>query len=1048
MRNLKPWGTQLFHGSQQTLFKIPVNLCTVAIAVALATGNAQAASNQALSYYGPGTYTVPYLIAQPGTTTVDGGAVFNFSPASAGGGNPAGFNVKTALDTDPLVKLVLDYSSGTSANSRITINDVASSNFSHGIVVGRDGYLSTTPIANMVLEAKGVDITLTGPASATGLLLQGGSATFDNGSITTTANKSNGIQSSFGGRASLTDSTVTTHGSNATGLMVAGGGRLDMLRGSVEALGQEANAVQVQDDSLVNLTDTDLTVADTADMGWGLYAKTKSHANFTGGHIVTRGDASEAVVANNATLTLQNATVNTEGVDSYALYAYDQGQITVSDSDIGTLGDNSGGGRTVNGGNISLTDVEVNTAGSHSNGLLMVDGGAATLTNTKIHTTGADASGIAATVSHAPTAQNTAVVDSGSINSAQAGVVLSEGARLDVSFKNGAQATGNGLLAEAKTDQGNNALINITADSHAILTGDIRADTGSIINLDLSDDAELTGAAQNGHDFTIGHAGLWNITADSSVHSLSNSGSIHFNAPGHGAFKTLTVQGDYIGNNGLLQINTQLGDDSALTDKLVVNGNVSGKTDIVVNSAGSQGASTTKGILLVDVPTGTSTRDAFRLSSQSTGYRSSTATISSGGFDYHLARGGNGGTANSWYLNSHSTIPASLLTPAKQVIPASLLTPAKQVIPASLLTPAKQVIPASLLTPAKQTIPASELTPAEQDIPATELTTEEPVTPGMPSEGGLQVSPEVGSWLGNRYAAETMFAHTYHERKHDAVTYAGNNDVWLRAKGGRSRDTAGDGNVVFRTNTALTQLGMDFLDYSAGTQNIKAGAMLGFGTSDTHASSDLINSETLKSVNVKAKGATYGKSLGAYLSWVQDATSGKGAYVDLTVSNGWYNNTLKSEIGSATYDSRVVSASVESGYAWPLLPGRNLYIEPQAQVIFSHYDSDTVTLSGSRYQSQNNNSYTSRIGTRVYVSGNSIKPYIETSYVHSTTNDALMTNGNTFSSSKTQVAEIRAGVSGAVNNKFKVYGEVISQIPVGPSEQHYTGGQVGLKYSF
>lgn len=201
-------------------------------------------------------------------------------------------------------------------------------------------------------------------------------------------------------------------------------------------------------------------------------------------------------------------------------------------------------------------------------------------------------------------------------------------------------------------------------------------------------------------------------------------------------------------------------------------------------------------------------------------------------------------------------------------------------------------------------------------------------------------------------------------------------------------------------------------------------------------------------MNVKAKGSTYGKSLGAYITWLQDKSSEKGAYIDLTVSDNWYKNTLKSEIGSTTYDSQVLSASAESGYAYQLSADKHIYIEPQAQVIFTRYDSDNASLSGSQYKSENKNNYTSRIGARLFASDKGVKPFIDASYVYSTTNDALVMQGNTFKSSKTQVAEIRVGIMGAVDNKFKIYGEVINQIPVGHSEQHYTGGQVGLKYSF
>ncbi len=76
----------------------------------------------------------------------------------------------------------------------------------------------------------------------------------------------------------------------------------------------------------------------------------------------------------------------------------------------------------------------------------------------------------------------------------------------------------------------------------------------------------LDTSASAGHTFTIGQ-------------NLSNSGVINVSAPGATtAGNTLHVMGDYAGNGGTLNLNTQLGGDNSLTDKLVVEGNTSGTT--------------------------------------------------------------------------------------------------------------------------------------------------------------------------------------------------------------------------------------------------------------------------------------------------------------------------------------------------------------------------------------------------------------------------------------------------------------------------------------
>lgn len=65
------------------------------------------------------------------------------------------------------------------------------------------------------------------------------------------------------------------------------------------------------------------------------------------------------------------------------------------------------------------------------------------------------------------------------------------------------------------------------------------------------------------------------------VGSLTNTGVIRL--AGGKTGNTLTVNGDYTGG-GTLIINTVLGDDTSATDKLIVTGNTSGDTGVVVNN--------------------------------------------------------------------------------------------------------------------------------------------------------------------------------------------------------------------------------------------------------------------------------------------------------------------------------------------------------------------------------------------------------------------------------------------------------------------------------
>jgi autotransporter-associated beta strand protein len=97
--------------------------------------------------------------------------------------------------------------------------------------------------------------------------------------------------------------------------------------------------------------------------------------------------------------------------------------------------------------------------------------------------------------------------------------------------------------------------------------------------------ATLDGQADNvfspNSDVTVDKGGTLALNGnDQTVKSLNNGGTVKF-GPGlqGGVFTptTLTVSGNYVGTNGILQMNTVLGADNSPTDKLVVGGNVSGK---------------------------------------------------------------------------------------------------------------------------------------------------------------------------------------------------------------------------------------------------------------------------------------------------------------------------------------------------------------------------------------------------------------------------------------------------------------------------------------
>lgn len=151
--------------------------------------------------------------------------------------------------------------------------------------------------------------------------------------------------------------------------------------------------------------------------------------------------------------------------------------------------------------------------------------------------------------------------------------------------------------------------------------------------------------------FSIGTNGTLDTgTFSPTLSSLHHGGTVTMLAGGTSS--TLTVSGEYYGHLGSIALNTVLGDSSAASQKLIVNGNAMGLTTLNITNLGGAGAQTTgNGILVVQVA-GTSFGD-FELPEP--GY------IEAGGFRYSLAKVG-----NNWYLQSEEQLEAA--APAASVV--------------------------------------------------------------------------------------------------------------------------------------------------------------------------------------------------------------------------------------------------------------------------------------------------------------------------------------------------------------------------------------------
>lgn len=101
----------------------------------------------------------------------------------------------------------------------------------------------------------------------------------------------------------------------------------------------------------------------------------------------------------------------------------------------------------------------------------------------------------------------------------------------------------------------------------------------------------------------------------------------------------LRINGNYVGHDAHLALDTVLAGDDAATDQFHVAGNASGTTRVNIHNTGGMGASTVRGIPVITVD-GHSSEDAFALDGR----------VVAGAYDYFLRKGqGNDG---NWYLKS------------------------------------------------------------------------------------------------------------------------------------------------------------------------------------------------------------------------------------------------------------------------------------------------------------------------------------------------------------------------------------------------------------
>jgi len=515
--------------------------------------------------------------------------------------------------------------------------------------------------------------------------------------------------------------------------------------------------------------------------------------------------------------------------------------------------------------------------------------------------------------------------------------------------------------------------VNLTSGSRFDLAGDVfmgdSASSTGTFNIDASSTLTATQGAIRpytaGQLATLNNAGVIDLTSGSAV-----------------ASDTLSVYGNYVGNNGQLRVQTELGGDGSPSDRLVVSqGAISGNTQLgVTNLGGLGGLTRSDGIEVVQALNGaTSTSDAFALR----------GSLSAGAYEYYLFKGGvSAGTENNWYLRSSVVaVPAPVEPPAPPVAVPPVASPPIAAAPPTISPDEPPVEPPTATPVAPPDPPAA---PAQANAPAATSPIPAASSPPVPQAvAGADPIPlyrlEVPVYSVVVPAAQLMTLGalgTFHERQGDQSLLTETGAVpagWARMYGGDIKKSwSGTASPRLDASTQGYQIGHDL--YSATTesgQTQRIGLFVGQSRLRGHVGGFAEGFQHRNAGHLKLNGDHYG----AYWTLVDP----QGWYLDAVAMGTRLDGTNRSDRGvKLDTGGHALSLSLESGYPIPV--SERWVVEPQVQVVHQRVDLDRQNDGISDVSFDSQPYWTGRLGARVkgryLVSGMPVEPYVRANVWH------------------------------------------------------------------
>ncbi|MFU8885030.1 MAG: autotransporter outer membrane beta-barrel domain-containing protein [Cyanobacteriota bacterium] len=508
-----------------------------------------------------------------------------------------------------------------------------------------------------------------------------------------------------------------------------------------------------------------------------------------------------------------------------------------------------------------------------------------------------------------------------------------------------------------------------------------------------------------------------------------------------GRFVDLRIDGPYLGENGVLLMNTEIAGDDAPSDRLTVSGStIRGFTTLRISNTDGLGAPTIKnGILLVNAIEGaTSQAGSFGLS----------GPIEVGPYAYYLFKGGvTAGSEESWFLrNSLPTLPETISDagnrPGGNGGGAAPGTTTERPSggggsgsgSGSGSGESAAVAPTAESTPGLPDLPpiTKKLLAKKQPVPI--FRTEVPVYAAL---GGVsrQLSQQLVGTFNDRFGDQ------------QALRQLGQRGgTWVRGFGGSTDLRWKEGaQPEFDGYSGGIQIGQDLAAWQTSVDSVsRVGVFFAYGKSKGNVRGLAFANPGFASGTLDLD--SYG--IGVYGNYVSPANF----YIDAVMMASMQRVDLSSVQGMReSTEGEAFAVSLETGY--PIQLGPRVTLEPQAQVIGQYQSFDSLTDRLGKVKFNSNTTLVGRIG--LFLQGNfgrkpgRFAPYARVNlWQQFNRQDSVVYNGVTAVANgiESTTLQLGVGVDAQVTAGLSLYGGIDLLTSVSGNEQRDLQGNLGLRF--